>query len=74
MRLAIAQNEKDELQQLKAPEQQIANLMDRAVDATSAPVVSAYEARIEMLERQKIVLAESIENKHAAEGTAGGLY
>ncbi len=62
MRLAIAHNEKDELQkQLKAAEQQIENLLDRVVDATSASVVSAYEARIEKLERQKIVLIERVE-------------
>lgn len=62
MRLAVAHGEKDELQrQLKDVERQIESLLDRIVDANSASVVSAYEARIEKLERQKIVLAERVE-------------
>lgn len=62
MRLAIAHNEKDELQkQLKAVERDIESLLDRVVDATSASVVSAYEARIEKLERQKLVLTKRVE-------------
>jgi septal ring factor EnvC (AmiA/AmiB activator) len=61
--LAIAHNEKDELQkQLKAVERDIESLLDRVVDATSASVVSAYEARIQKLERQKIVLTERVES------------
>ncbi len=62
MRLAISHGEKDELQsQLKEVDRQIESLLDRIVDATNASVVSAYEARIEKLERQKIVLAERVE-------------
>jgi len=62
MRLAISHGERDELQkQLKEVDRQIGSLLDRIVDATSASVVSAYEARIEKLERQKIVLAERVE-------------
>ncbi len=36
------------------------NLLDRVVDASSPSVVSAYETRIEKLEREKIVLAERV--------------
>ncbi len=62
MRLAISHVERDELQkQLKEVDRQIGSLLDRTVDAKSASVVSAYEARIEKLERQKIVLAERVE-------------
>lgn len=62
MRLAIAQNEKGELQkQLKAAEQQIENLPGCVVDATSASGVSACEVRIEKLKRQKLVLVERVE-------------
>ncbi len=62
MRLAISRGERDELQkQLKEVDRQIGSLLDRIVDATSASVVSAYEARIDKLERQKIVLAERVE-------------
>ncbi|MDA7429673.1 hypothetical protein PGB28_14490 [Primorskyibacter aestuariivivens] len=74
MRFAITHNEKDELQkQLKAAEQQIKNLLDRVVDATSASVVRAYEARIEKLERQKLVPIKRVEKNRAADGTAAGL-
>ncbi len=60
--MAVAHGEKDELEkQLKDVDRQIESLLDRIVDATSAPVVSAYEARIEKLERQKFVLAERVE-------------
>jgi site-specific DNA recombinase len=59
LRLTQAHKEKDELQrQQKDVERQIEGLLDRVVEATSASVVSAYEARIERLERDKIVLAE----------------
>ncbi len=62
MRLAISHGEKDELQrQLKEVDRQIESLLDRIVDATNASVVSAYEARIEKLEREKIVLAERVD-------------
>ncbi len=62
MRLAVAHGEKGELEkQLKDVARQIESLLDRIVDSTSASVVSAYEARIEKLERQKIVLVERVE-------------
>lgn len=52
----MAHNEKDALQrQLKDVDRQIESLLDRIVDATSASVVSAYEARIEKPEGRKCV-------------------
>ncbi len=39
-------------------EKKIAELVDRVVDATNARVVSAYEDRIETLERERLILAE----------------
>ena len=63
MRLAGAHSVKDELQkQLRDAERQIEGLLDRVVEASSTSVISAYEARIEKLEREKIVLAERVAN------------
>ena len=61
MRLVIAQNEKEALKkQLEDINRQLENMLDRIVEAKSASVVSAYETRIEKLERDKIVLQELI--------------
>ena len=61
MRLVIAHNEKEALRkQLKDLNRQLENMLDRIVEANSASVVSAYETRIEKLERDKIVLQERI--------------
>ena len=61
MRLVIAQNEKEALKkQRKDINRQLENMLDRIVEANSASVVSAYETRIEKLERDKIVLQERI--------------
>lgn len=46
--------------QLKAVEQQIENLLDRIVEATSPSVISASEARLSKLEREKLVLSEKV--------------
>lgn len=63
MRLAVAHDERDAFQkQLRNINGQIESLLDRIVEANSASAVSAYEARIEKLERQKIVLNERFEN------------
>ena len=48
-------------QQQSDVDRQIEGLLDRIVEAKNASVVTAYEARIEKLERDKIVLAEKIE-------------
>lgn len=59
MRLKQAHEHRAEWKQLiKQVEKQIDELLDRVVEASSRSVVSAYESRIEKLERQKIVLAE----------------
>jgi hypothetical protein len=61
MRLALAVNEKEVLQkQIKDVNRQLENMLDRIVEANSASLVSAYETRIEKLEREKLVLHERI--------------
>lgn len=63
MRLAEAHSAKQTLvKQLKDVEAQIEGVLDRLVEANSPSVVSAYEKRIERLERDKIILAERVEN------------
>ena len=63
IRNAIALGEKDVLRkQLDETNKQIEGLLDRIVEATNASVVSAYETRIDKLERDRIVLQEKIEN------------
>lgn len=47
---------------LRDTEKKIEGLMDRIVEATTASVVSAYEKRIDALEREKLVLREKLEN------------
>ena len=59
MRLAQAQNDQKVVKkQLCAISKQVESLLNRIVDATNASVISAYETRIEKLEREKILLAE----------------
>ena len=43
-------------------EAQIAGLLDRIVDASSPRVITAYEARIDTLEKEKLLLSEKLEN------------
>jgi len=63
MRLVMAHDEKDAFQkQFGEINGQIESLLDRIVEANHASLASAYEARIEKLERQKIVLNERFEN------------
>lgn len=63
MKLAEAHSAKKTLNaQIKDIEEQTDGLLDRIVDATSPTVVTAYEARIEKLERQKMRLREQAEN------------
>ena len=69
MRLVIAQNEKEALKkQRKDINRQLENMLDRIVEAKSASVVSAYETRIEKLERDKIVLQERIAKSIPSKG------
>jgi site-specific DNA recombinase len=44
--------------QIVAIEKKITQMLDRIVDADSATVISAYERKVDELERQKLVLAE----------------
>lgn len=62
MRLVEARNAKETLsRQLREAGKHIENLLDRALDATTPSVVTAYESRIAKLEREKILLAEKAE-------------
>ena len=56
---ALAKNMRAEMLKL---EKQIDGLVDRIVESTNERVVSAYEQRIEGLERQKLVLSEKLQN------------
>ncbi|WP_298938262.1 hypothetical protein [uncultured Ruegeria sp.] len=59
-RLDQARLERDEWsKQLASMERRIDDLLDRIVEAKSESVVSAYEGRIEKLEREKIAIAEN---------------
>ncbi|MEM7547696.1 MAG: recombinase family protein [Pseudomonadota bacterium] len=63
MRFVDAQDAHRALEsQISDIERQIEGLMDRIMDASSATVVAAYEARLEKLERQKLELMEKVEN------------
>ena len=61
MRLALALGEKKAFQeQIDDINRRLENMLDRIVEANNASVVSAYESRIEKLEREKLVLQERI--------------
>ena len=63
MKLGEAHAHKEVLQkQLRETDAQIENLLDRIVETNSPSLVSAYETRVEKLERSKIVLAERVAN------------
>ncbi len=62
-RIAYGQERvKDMRRELGKIEKQVEQLLDRIVDAQSATVVSAYEARIQKLEEDKRILSESMDN------------
>ncbi|WP_107497004.1 hypothetical protein [Thalassobius sp. I31.1] len=42
---------------------QIEGLLDRVVDADSPTLITAYEKRIEKMEREKLILEEKLQNK-----------
>lgn len=44
-------------------EKKIESLLDRIVDAATSSVITAYEKRIDKLEREKLVFKEQLENK-----------
>lgn len=60
----------DMKQQIKVIESKIAALLDRIMDSDSPTVISAYERKVEQLERDKLVLQE----KTARCGTALGSF
>jgi site-specific DNA recombinase len=69
MRLASAQSDKEALKkQLGDVERQIENLLDRLVETDKASVVAACEARIDRLEREKLVLSERLEKTAPPKG------
>ncbi len=68
-RFAIVQGEKTALRnQLDDLNRQIESLLDRIVEANNASIVSAYEDKIEKLERDKILLKEKIGNSIPEKG------
>ena len=56
---------------LQDTEQKIEGLLDRIEAAETLSVVSAYEKRITKLEKQKLVLAEKLENGDVRKGAFG---
>jgi predicted nucleic acid-binding Zn-ribbon protein len=63
MRLVAAQSTQEALQkQLRDTERQIDGLLDRVVEASNGSVIPAYEARIEKLERDKVLLSERVDH------------
>ena len=69
MRISEAEGVKAELdKELIEVNGKIESLLDRIVEATNPLVISAYEARIERLEREKIVIAEGASKAPLSEG------
>lgn len=69
MRLSETESAREALSvQIKGVQTQIDSLLDRLVDATNQSVVSAYEARIEKLERQKFLLLDQAEKTTPPKG------
>ncbi|WP_245728562.1 recombinase family protein [Paracoccus alkenifer] len=63
MRFASATDQRAELtRQIGDVQRQIDCLLDRLVEASSPTVISAYEAKIDKLERDRLLLNERIEN------------
>ncbi|MBD8894339.1 recombinase family protein [Roseibium litorale] len=55
-------------------EKEIERIVDRAVDASNPRVISAYENKIEMLEKEKLVMAEKLKNSGKARYSRGDLF
>ena len=53
---------------------QIAQLVDRIVDASSDTVIAAYEARIKKLEREKLLIAEKLQNSGGSQRPFGEVF
>ena len=56
-------------QDIGAIEKQTENLLERIMDATSPTVINAYEKKIDMLENQKALMSEKLQNGGAPNGT-----
>ena len=57
--------------QIDGFDEQIGKLLDSVVAASSPTVISAFEKRIEKLEREKLVVAESMKNQTTSHGRFG---
>ena len=55
-------------------EKQIEHLLNRIVDSTSNSVISAYEAKIEKLEKKKLIALEKLENQSKPKHTFEELF
>ncbi len=55
-------------------DKQIEHLLDRIVSASSLGVVTAYEKRIDLLEKEKLVLASKVENSTPSKHTFDDLF
>ena len=55
-------------------EKQIDGLLDRIVEASTPPVISAYEKRIAKMEREKLVLQEKLESGPKPKATFDDLF
>lgn len=63
------ETEKAALSELKATQKQIDTLLVRILDAQSPTVISAYEDRIDALEKQKLVLRERMDQSRSGADT-----
>ncbi len=56
-------------QDIGAIEKQTENLLERIMDATSPTVINAYEDKIELLQNQKALMTEKLQNGVVAKGS-----
>ena len=49
---------------MSAVEKQIESLLERIMEASNQTVITAYEQKIEELERKRLLMAEKLENKN----------
>ncbi len=59
---------------LVAIDKKIEGLLDRIVDADSGTLVTAYETRLKKLEREKLMIAEKLDNQHPKQDTFEHLF
>ena len=58
----------------KALDKQIEGLLDRIVDAENPTVITAYEKRLDKLEREKLILDEKLKDSGPKQGTFEQLF